>query len=272
MSKTSKKTAMANRKRKVMKITLPRLRLPAWRLSLSQLLLACFVGILLSVAYGSFYVIDAVLEVPVEQVTVHGEFTYLQQDRVSDLIAQYVDDGFMQVSLKRLYKELAALPWVYSVLIKRELPNGLSIHIEEQQVAAYWNDNALINQYGDVFIPERMPVINGIPHFAGKNHQQVLVSYRQLKEQLPQTFRPIKDLRIDQRQVVTVKTFTDIDLVMKLEQVEEQVNKWLLIAQTLQQEQLIQVKRVDLRYSNGAAIEWKKQIAAITHNLRGGHP
>lgn len=267
----AKKTNMANKKREAVKITLPRLRLPAWRLSLSQLLLACFLAILLSAAYGSFYVIDAVLEVPVEQVTVHGEFTYLRQDQVSELIAQYVDDGFMQVSLKRLYQELAALPWVYSVLIKRELPNGLSIHIEEQQVAAYWNDNALINYYGEVFAPERMPVINGIPHFRGKNHQQVLSNYQQLKQQLPQEFRPIKALNIDQRQVVKVKTITDIDLVMKLEQVEEQVEKWLLIAKTLSDGQLDKVKQVDLRYSNGAAVEWKGQIAAITHNLRGGH-
>lgn len=268
----AKKTSMANKKRKAIKITLPRLRLPAWRVSLSQLLLLCFFTILLSAAYGSFYVIDAVLEVPVEEVTVHGKFTYLQQDQVSELIAQYVDEGFIQVSLKRLYKELAALPWVYSLVIKRELPNGLSIHIDEQQVAAYWNDDALINQYGEVFTPESVPVIKGLPQLAGKSPQQVLDYYQQVKEQLPQQFRPIKALQIDQRQVLLVKTYTDIDLLMRLEQQEEQLNKWLLIATAMEKEQLKKVKRVDLRYSNGAAIEWNEPLAAVGHDLRGGHP
>lgn len=272
MSRTSKKAPMVkvHRKRKAAKANLPRLRLSAWHLSLSQLLIACFVSILLAAAYGSFYVIDAVLEVPVEQVTVHGKFTYLQQDLVSDVIAQYVDDGFMQVSLKRLYQELSTLPWVYTVLIKRELPSGLSIHIEEQQTAAYWNDRELINQYGEVFSPDKMPVIHGIPRFSGKQHEQVLAVYQQLKSQLPASFRPIKALALDQRQVLKAQTYNDIELVMKLDEMKEQVDKWLLIANTLETEQLEKVRKVDLRYSNGAAIEWQNSVAAITNNLIGG--
>lgn len=272
MGRASKKAPMAkiHRKRKTAKASLPRLRLTAWRLSLSQLLLACFFSVLLAVAYGSFYVIDAVLEVPVEQVTVHGEFTYLQQDLVSSVIAQYVDDGFIQVSLKRLYQELSALPWVYSVLIKRELPNGLSVDIEEQQAAAYWNDGEFINQYGEVFRPNGVPIIQGIPSFSGKRHEQVLAIYQQLKLQLPEDFRPIRALALDQRQVVRVKTYAGIELVMKLDDMKAQVDKWLLIANTLEAERLDKVRKVDLRYSNGAAIEWQDSVAAITNNLRGG--
>lgn len=271
MRKAQQKNKMAQRKRQAVKISLPRLRLPAWRIGLRHVFFASFLLIVSAIIYGGFYAIDAVLEVPVEEVKVRGEFRYLDQAEIGELIGQYVDDGFMQVNLKRLYQELAALPWVYKVIIKRELPNGLSIQMEEQRIAAYWNDNALINQYGEVFEPAVLPRLNGVPQFSGKNHEQVLELYAQLLEKLSANERPIRALRIDQRNTMTVVIRDEASLVMKLDQVDEQLGRWQHIAQSLGSEQLNKIKRVDLRYSNGAAVEWRKDIAALAPSYRGGH-
>lgn len=242
--------------------------MPTLQFSLTKMLFLCFLLIAGGTAYGSLKAIDTVLNVPVEQVSVTGDLRYQDQLDIKTVINRYTDNGFVQVDLEQLHSELAALPWLYRVTIKRQLPNGLLIEVEEQKAAAYWNKDALINQYGDVFQPPAIPDIAGLPVFSGKHHQQVLALYQQLQNTLPESQKPVRELHINHRNTVTAELAGHTVIVMNIQDVERQLSNWKSISAAAD---LQSMKSVDLRYSNGAAVEWNNPVAQAVSKKTGGH-
>src|SRR5690554_912015 len=158
--------------------------MPSWQFSLTKLLFLCFIAIACITAYGGLRAVDSVLNVPVEEIKVSGDLLYQDKQAVEGIISQYVDNGFVQVDIERLYQQLSALPWVYRLSIKRQLPNGLLITLEEQNAVAYWNDDGMLNNYGEVFRPEQRPDIAGMPVFSGNKPEQVITLYKKLQQHL----------------------------------------------------------------------------------------
>ena len=239
--------------------------------SMTQGLVAVVFIVLTSVVYGSYVAVETVLDIPVNQVAIKGELKYQQEDEVAGLINQYVNNGFMSVDLKRLQQELVALPWVYKADLKRKLPNGLLIELEEQRAVAYWNDNAYINQYAQIFEPLKLVTIEGLPNFEGINHHNLLGVYKLLTTELAEEQKPIRFLRLDSREVVTVELATGVELTMNYELLDEQLARWSDITNKADSTHVYAMRSVDLRYSNGAAIAWKNTIAINNKTHVGGH-
>lgn len=244
---------------------------PKFTISITKVLLLCFVMMAGFTAYGSFKAIDTVLSVPVEEVKVSGELQFQDQLDIKTVINRYTDNGFVQVDLEKLHHELVALPWLNSVSIKRELPNGLMIELHEEKAAAYWNKDALINQQGQIFKPEELPAIDGLPIFSGKNHQQVLQLYSKVQSLLPEAQKPVRELHINHRNTVQVVLANHVILVMQLKDIDTQIVTWKQLSANLADDKVQMMKKVDLRYSNGAAVEWKEQLALAATDKRGGH-
>lgn len=248
-----------------------RVTLPQWQFSLTKMLFLCFVAMACVTAYGGLRAVDSVLNVPVEEVKVNGELRYQDKKEVEAIISQHVDNGFVQVDIERLYQQLSALPWVYRLSIKRQLPSGLLITIEEQQAVAYWNNDSLLNNYGEVFTPKTIPIIAGMPAFGGAKHEQVIDLYKQLQGRLKETQKPIRELLINRRNTVRVVLADQTVLLMSLKDIDKQLAHWDDIYQALDSAQINSIEQVDLRYSNGAAVQWKKHVASLAGNKKGGH-
>lgn len=212
--------------------------------------------------YASFIAVDTVMDVAVENVKIKGILVYQSQQDVSDIINNFTDKGFVNVNLQELHDDLLALPWVASVRIKRELPNGLLIELSEQKAIAQWNDHALINEYGDVFNPEENVKIEGLIRFYGEEHTEILALYQQVKKMLPADQQPIQSLQMNAMQVVDVVLANGAQLVLKLDALPEQLNRWNIIVDKAETLRMKRIKKVDLRYDSGAAVSWKNEPKA----------
>ena len=223
------------------------------------------------VFYGAFMAVETVLEVPVNQVEVKADLVYQNKEQITEVINGYVVDGFVRVNLQKLQKELIELPWIYHASIKRKLPHGLVVELTEQKPMAYWNDHALINSYGDIFYPEVRPQIAGFPVLTGKDDKRVLEIYTRLQNLLSDNQKPIVAVHVGDRNVVNVVTALDTELIFNGDKIDEQVLLWKHIADTSIKARLAEVKQADMRYSNGAAVQWKEIVALNNETLRGGH-
>lgn len=223
------------------------------------------------VFYGSFIAIEAVLEVPVNQVEVKADLNFQAQQEITDIINGYVVNGFVRVDLEQLQNKLLALPWIYQATIKRKLPHGLIVELNEQQPVAYWNNNALINTYGEVFHPVKIPQINGLPALSGNSSAEVLEVYKQLKILLPVKQQPIVALHVADRKTINVTTLLRTELIFNIEKLQEQALLWRQISNNGMGDRLSEVKQADLRYNNGAAVQWKNIVAVGNKTTWGGH-
>ena len=71
---------------------------------------------------------------------------------------------FFTMNLDGAREALAKVPWVRSVALRRQWPRRLEIEVEEHAPFARWNDNALVDTHGDVFVAS---YAGDLPDFAG---------------------------------------------------------------------------------------------------------
>lgn len=234
----------------------------ALRIGLGEFLMLIVIIVAGLVFYGSFVAIDNVLEVPVNQVEVKADLLYQTRNEITEVINGHIENGFIRVNLELLRLELLDLPWIYQVSIRRKLPHGLIVELMEQQPLAYWNDNAFVNGYGEVFTPQTLPVITGLPRFYGHNDQKVLGIYKELQQLLPKEQQPIRALTVSEQDTVVVKLAAGAELVLTAEKLHEQIVRWKQITVEGIGDRLSEVRQADLRYSNGAAVQWKNIVAS----------
>jgi cell division protein FtsQ len=240
------------------------------KITLAKVLFVASIIVSAFVFYGSYTAVQTVLDVPVNQVDVEGSFQYLKQEEVHQVINNYVVNGFVSVDLKKLRAELLELPWVYKASIKRKLPNGLLVTLLEQTPVAFWNEDAMINGVNELFFPSSMPQISGLPYLKGKNHHSVMVMFDELKAQLPVEQQPIKALSVSETNVINVVISSGAKLIFNGSDLLEKMAMWKKISSSGLGAQLNEVEYVDLRYSNGASVMWKKDSQMNSEKKMGG--
>ena len=88
----------------------------------------------------------------VRQVIVGGSLARVDTARLEATIRSDIAGTFFTTDLVKAKSALAGLPWVREVSIRRRWPRSLEITIEEHQPLARWNERALVNSQGEVFV------------------------------------------------------------------------------------------------------------------------
>jgi len=112
-----------------------------------------------------------------------GQLHYVQVDALAHDIQGKVTGGFFDINLDEARRVFEAIPWVRRAQVKREWPNQLRVTIEEQEPLAFWNDEQLINRWGEVFTADKAPLsrtgqADVIPQLNGPEQSERLVIQR----------------------------------------------------------------------------------------------
>ncbi len=234
------------------------------------IVLGLIITVMIVVLYASSWAMMHVKSVSVDNVSIKADLKYQPAEQIREIIHQATDKGFVSVNIQDLHNQLAALPWIYQVNVQRQLPNGLLIELHEQEVIARWNDDAFINQYGEVFMPQEPIEIKGLLHFSGKKHDEVIKLYQEAKELLHDVQMPVMSFAVDSRHVVTLTMAGDSRLIVKREDMHEQLTRWKSIVNLMLRDKVDEIKQADLRYSNGVAVSWKSDVDK-THSQQLGN-
>ncbi|MGE5169777.1 MAG: cell division protein FtsQ/DivIB [Rudaea sp.] len=82
---------------------------------------------------------------------------------------------FFTMDLDAARVSLARVPWVRSVALRRQWPRRLEIAVDEHAPFARWNDDALVDTRGEVFIAN---YAGELPEFNGPDGQSALMTAR----------------------------------------------------------------------------------------------
>ena len=82
---------------------------------------------------------------------------------------------FFSMDLDRARDQLARVPWVKRVALRRQWPRRLEIEVDEHAPLARWNDNALVDTGGDVFVAS---YAGDLPQFRGPDGQSAAMAAR----------------------------------------------------------------------------------------------
>ena len=94
---------------------------------------------------------------------------YVSPDVVRSAIAGKLEGNFFTLNLDQARKTFESAPWVRQARVRRIWPHTLRVTLEEHQPLALWNENQLLNTWGEAFTANRavlenetvLPQLNG---------------------------------------------------------------------------------------------------------------
>lgn len=141
---------------------------------------ALIAGAVMWVAQRPYFAISRIQIEPLQSEA----FNYVTAATVQATIAGRVAGNFFSVNLDDTRHLIETVPWVRHAQIRRVWPNALSVKIEEQQPLALWNENQMINTWGESFTANQgeladdahLPQLNG----PGSSERLVVQRYAEL--------------------------------------------------------------------------------------------
>ena len=230
--------------------------------------LSCFLLSFGAIAYFGFAAMDNARQRPIQSVKIEGPFHYVTQDEVAVLLQPIIVDGFLQIPLMSVKQKLEQHPWIATVNVSRRWPDALLIVITEQQAIARWSNTGFLNQHGDIIVVEQTPVLAALPWLDGSVEEAKVLMQRY--QQFAQLLRPhgmnITTFQADATNDMTVTLNNGLVLYLGKDQVLEKFQRFLLVLQHSLKTRLADIATVDLRYSNGLAVQWQPGATEVGEN------
>ena len=193
----------------------------------------------------------------IEQVSIEGEFQYLDRQEIVANVDIFNTDRLLTVRLGAIKKKLEQMPWVYSAQIARRWPAEIVITVTEQVPIARWNSDFLINQYGEAFAREDKVVVN-IPklHSKAASVDELMNNFLLFSSVLKTRGLIINELKQDERGSWQVELGNQMSIKLGSDMLSEKMQRFVVLYDHTLSKQAGRVENVDMRYSNGAAVKW----------------
>ncbi|MEQ4618967.1 MAG: cell division protein FtsQ/DivIB [Corticimicrobacter sp.] len=120
-----------------------------------------------------------------------GELRYVSEAAVRAATAGRLQGNFFTVDLDATRELFETVPWVRRASVRRVWPNILRVQIEEHQPFALWNENQMINTWGEAFTANQGELDDdqALPQLAGPEGTERLVVQRYAE--LARWFEPL---------------------------------------------------------------------------------
>lgn len=209
--------------------------------------------------------------VPLNSILISGDRTFIQDDEVEQLIRRSQKGSFIELQVDDVHDKLLNMPWVYRASVRKEWPDTLRIYLVEQVAVAQWNDDMMLNQYGQSFqarVPKELahlPVLFG----PGGSEKTALEGYRAMQGLLNAANLDIVEMFLSERYAWHLTLGNKIDLNLGRTEFIDRLQRFIDIYPLLLRNEKT-VKYVDLRYDTGLAVGWNESTGTdVQRQLNG---
>jgi cell division protein FtsQ len=208
---------------------------------------------------------------PLNVVEVKGNFRYLDKQQLQEAVATHVSGGFFTVDVGAIRAAAEDLPWVYKATVRRVWPATLRINIEEQQAIARWGEQGYLNRHGEPFFPEAIVSSLVLPELAGpEGHElNVLESFQRVTETLAPLQISVTRMELDSRRAWHLQVGDGVLLELGRTDTRERLQRFISAWPTVFAGRIADLKRVDLRYSNGFSVYWQQLAVTPDSGAQG---
>lgn len=227
-----------------------RYAIPVVRAIISMAAIGCCVFLLSHFRLSHYF--------PIHTVRVYG-IHHIDQQEAKNALMPLVNHGFFGINIEAIRDRMLQLPWAEDIFVRREWPSRVNVTVREKQVIAYWNDDILLSDKGELFQPALSTLTESVPHFYGPagKHQLVLQYYHDMDRILKPLHARITMLEMTP--YLTWKLTLDNGLNLQAGQKDtlERLAHLVRVYPSIVGERAGDVEYIDLRYSNGVAVRWK---------------
>jgi len=199
-------------------------------------------------------------------IDVESELKHVTQAQIEQILPAVIGSSFLMADLEGIKLKIEALPWVSDATVTRVWPSGIVLKIEEQIAVSYWNKSAFVNKSGVVFQPDYLDNNLGLPILIGVSDKspgvriEMLAVLTRLQALLSEYKLGVVELELKPRGVWDVLLDNGISVALGAQPLKDKVHRLGAVFTQGSGIDLAAIKRIDARYPNGVAVEWKEQI------------
>ncbi|HPQ95451.1 MAG TPA: cell division protein FtsQ/DivIB [Thiolinea sp.] len=196
----------------------------------------------------------------INQIDWQGRFEYVSRAELEALAAPWVDTNLYLLDAARLETTLEGHPWVRDVSMYKAWPRQLIVRVEEQHPVAFWGDDQLLNQYGEVFpgtLVEKQGIFPTIysPKASGREMGE---RYVRVMNVLKGLGLEVVELTEDDRGSWRMRFRQGPDVIIGRKEQDRRIERFKVGFMQELKSRFADIRRIDLRYTNGFAVEWVK--------------
>lgn len=231
------------------------LQIDIWRSLLTLLTIA-------ALAFGLLAL--APTDAPLTELEIRGSFERLQADDVRRAAGPMIAQSFFAADISAIHDAVAALPWVSRVQVERKWPGRIVLQIWERRALARWNEHSALDEQAVSFTPRAAEIPTGLPQLSGRrgHETEVLHAWRRVSAALEGTPLELSSLQLNSRGQWSART-QDHAIELRFGQAppDERLAALQGAGQRALEGRWHQVEYIDLRYTNGFAVAWRKAEA-----------
>ena len=209
---------------------------------------------------------------PIEKITITGEFRQLDIDKLQQQLKPYLGAGFFSVDIQKVQDQVSQQPWIEEVSVRRVWPSMVVVSVIEKQAFARWDDSHLLSTRAEVFEAEskaymHLPLIHG---YAGQS-AELLQQYVKLKQKFAERGIQLSALSEDSKGALSLLLDDHLRVNLGTDETEQKIYKMLAVYPMQIKPRKDFIKYIDFRYSNGFAIAWKKDNQQQISDMKRGN-
>ena len=217
-------------------------------------------GILLSLIFTAVREYTQWLNRPVETVVVDGATRHIDKTVIANQVAAGINGRILELDLGAIQERLVEEPWINEVEVRRAWPPALQVKLIEEVPVARWGNRGLLNHQGDIFWPEKVDAYQALPELSGPSHETVRImqQFRDLNSLFIRSGITLAGLELESRGAWTLHLNNGIKVVAGRDDLMPRLRRFIQVYETQLVKQQESIEEVDIRYTNGVAVKWKK--------------
>lgn len=206
------------------------------------------------------------LDAPVASIAVDGANRFVSAAEVRAEMAPLLGQSIWQADLARMRERLLENRWLTAVDLSRQWPGQVRVELATHHPLARWGEEALMSRTGEVFRPTGVPADLDLPVLDGPPGSQwsVWERYSSLQPVLAQAGLDLVGVERSARGALVLRLASGAEIRAGRQSLEMRLQRLLDVYPDTLAGRMDEVRSIDLRYSNGFAVAWRKDEPEIT--------
>lgn len=196
---------------------------------------------------------------PLRDIALEGELQRADRSQLWSRLEPHSGANFVRLRLADVEAGLLADPWVEGVAVRRVWPDRLIVRVKERAPVARWGEDSLLDRYGVRFADDssersHLPLLQG----PAGSEKRLLTTYRSVQGRLGVLGLKVGALIQDSRRAWRIVLRGGMELEFGRQAFDERLDRFAKAYPGLLAMRADAVAAVDLRYSNGFAVRWRR--------------
>lgn len=193
-----------------------------------------------------------------------GELDRVAPADIRNALQPYIAQGFAGIDMRAAREAVEELPWIATATLRRQWPGTLAVDLREERPVATWFGTALLNAHGDVFIDGAAGFSGVLPDIGGPAGTQ-----DDMVQRLGELRSRVQDGGLELRRLLRTERRAErfwlangdagtIEVRLGRRDVDARLERFVAVAWPALSARAAEIAYVDMRYTNGFAVGWKK--------------